>query len=139
MDHLKDFWFHELRLMREALLGDGEGFILTHHTVDERMGERKIEIVEIAEVILTGTILEGWDVCQYPHFRNRDPLRTIVGRTSTGRILTVGVAISDKFRVTTVYEGVTNRLLNAFAENCPEWYREYTEARSNQASAELMM
>jgi hypothetical protein len=105
----------------------------------ERMNERKIEIIEIAEVILTGTILEGWDVDQYPHFRNRDPLRTIVGRTSTGRILTVGVALcaNNKYRVTTVYEGVTKRLHKAFAENCPEWYSEYMAAK--EASAEVIM
>lgn len=127
MNHLKEYWFHELRLMREALLGKEEKFILTFHTENDRMNKRKIEIVEIAEVILTGTILEGWDIARYPHFRNPDPLRTLVGRTSSGRFLSVGVAIcaDGGYRVTTVYEGITHRLLENFETDCPEWHSEY--------------
>lgn len=138
MDHLKDYWFHELREMREALISKEEKIILTFHTENERMGERKIEVIEIAEAILTGTILEGWDTSQYPKFRNPDPLRTIVGKTSSGKILSVGVALCPKgtFRVTTVYEGVTNRLMENFEKECPEWYSEY--ASVNEDSVGVM-
>lgn len=127
-NHFEHEWFHEIRLMREALMEGGNNkFEISKHTFEERMKERDISILEIAEVILTGEIIEGFDIGKYPKFRNPDMIRNIIGETKSGKLLTVGVAFSnyDKFTVTTVYEGVTNRLLNRFQYKCPELYEKY--------------
>lgn len=127
-DHFEQEWFHEIRLMREAMMGKGNRkFDISKHTFEERMREREISIIEIAEVILTGEIIEGFDVGQFPNYRNPDMMRSVVGETKEGKLITVGVAFSNynKFTVTTVYEGVTNRVLNRFRFKCPELYQKH--------------
>lgn len=130
--HGKDEWFHEIRLMREALLKRGNSqanFDLTIHTLDDRMQIRDISIMEIAEVILKGEIVGGWEMMQYPGFRNPDPLRTIVGKTSNGKLITVGVAVDfmkySYFKVTTVYEGVKKELRKEMENVMPDVYEEF--------------
>lgn len=130
MEHFKDEWFHEIRLMREAMMsGKQENFDISYHAFIERMAERDISITEIAEVIMTGEIIEGFDIGQYPNYRNPDVLRTIVGETSSGKLLSVGVAFQsyNKFRVTTVYEGVANRLLSRLQLHYPSLYKKHYE------------
>lgn len=130
-NHFEEDWFHEIRLMREAIIGKGNRkFEISKHTFEERMSERDISIVEMAEVILTGEILEGYDVGQYPKYRNPDMIRNIVGETKEGKLLTVCIAFSnyDKFTITTVYEGVTNRLSRRFQYKCPELFQKHYSA-----------
>lgn len=117
MKHLQNFWEDELRMMRKALR-ENYGFTVSEHFINERMSIRGISLMEIAEVILSGEILEGYDVGQYPNYRNPDPLRTIVGITSKGRTISIGLAIrgNHNFCVTTAYEGITNRLYLDSAE-----------------------
>ncbi|WP_121616854.1 DUF4258 domain-containing protein [Virgibacillus halodenitrificans] len=127
-NHFEQEWFHEIRLMREAMIGKGNSkFEISKHTFEERMSERDISIIEMAEVILTGTIIEGFDVGKYPKYRNPDMIRNIVGETKDGKLITVCVAFSnyDEFKITTVYEGVTNRVLNCFQSKCPELYQKH--------------
>lgn len=109
MDHLKKFWEDEMRDMREALRNGG--FELTYHAEKERMEERNITLLEMAEVILTGQIYEGYDQGQYPHSRNKAPVRAVCGVTSSGRLITVIVSIESrtKFKVITTHEGVSYR------------------------------
>ncbi|GAB6499147.1 DUF4258 domain-containing protein [Bacillus cereus] len=117
MDHLKVFWEDELREMRNSL-GSKNGFTVSEHFFEDRMSEREISLQEVAEVIITGVIVEGYDVGKYPSYRNADPVRTIIGKTSKGRVLTIGVAIkgNQSFCVTTGYEGITCRLKQAAYE-----------------------
>lgn len=130
--HGKNDWFHELRLMRDALLKRGNNpakFDLTIHTADDRMDLRAISVMEIAEVILNGEIVGGWEMLQYPGYRNPDPLRTIVGKTTSGKLITVGIAIDcihySYFKVTTVYEGVKKQLRPEMALIMPDVYQEF--------------
>ncbi|ALL11617.1 MULTISPECIES: DUF4258 domain-containing protein [Bacillus cereus group] len=113
MIHLKSFWEDELREMRNALRTNS-GFIVSEHFFKDRMLQRDISLMEVAEIILYGDIVEGFDVAKYPGYCNSDPVRSIIGKTSSGRILTVGVAIKSKqsFCVVTGYEGITPRLQN---------------------------
>lgn len=130
--HGNEDWFHELRLMRDALLKRGNNpaqFDLTVHTSDDRMDLRSISVVEIAEVILKGEIVGGWEMMQYPGYRNPDPLRTIVGKTSSGKLISVGVALDcikySYFKVTTVYEGIKKECRPEMAKLMPEIYEEF--------------
>lgn len=109
MKHLKEQWPEEIADMRIAI-SDGR-MDLGKHVLYERMVERGISISDIAAAIITGKIVEGYDIGQYPGYRNPDPLRTIVGRDYQEDIITVGVAIKkDGYYVTTVYKGTAKRL-----------------------------
>lgn len=109
-DDFKWNWHHELRLMREAMKDNR--FDISSHLEWQRMKERCISIIELAEVIMTGEIVEGYNTGEYPGYFNKDSLRTIVGKTSKGRILTIGIAMQydETYSVTTAYPGIPNRI-----------------------------
>lgn len=132
MKHGKEEWFHEHRLMKEALLKQGKNparFDLSVHALHDRMECREITVFEIAEVVLNGQIIGGWDIMNYPNYRNPDPLRTLVGKTSSGRLISVGIAIDffeySYFKVTTVYEGVKSDLRSELESIMPDIYNEF--------------
>lgn len=115
MDHFKSEWDIEMTEIRKTVHSN-EGIAFSNHVTKERMSEREVNMIDIAYSFMTGQIYEGYDIGQYPKYRNPDPLRTIVGKDSNGEYLTVGVALKSDgtFRVTTVYRGVTDRLKHFF-------------------------
>ncbi|MDQ0255475.1 hypothetical protein J2S74_002857 [Evansella vedderi] len=106
---MKDYWSDELQDMRSKVQS---GEIKLGEHVDVRMAKRGIDILDVATAILTGSIVEGFDIGQYPKYRNPDPFRTICGQDLKGSYITVGVAIKSdgSYYVTTVYVGITERL-----------------------------
>lgn len=111
--HLMSFWEDELRDLQEAVVNN-KGVSLTFH-FESRMVERDIEMIDVVHAIMTGKIVEGFDIGQYPNYRNPDPLRNIIGEDLKGNKVTIGVALKkNSYCFTTLYSGVTDRLLYIF-------------------------
>lgn len=101
MDHLKTNWDKEIVEFRAA--ARSQKLQLSIHA-QKRMVQRELTALDVMMVILTGRIVEGFDIGRYPHFRNPDPLRVVVSEVD-GRKIAVGVAIQSRgsFAITTCY------------------------------------
>lgn len=111
MNHLKEYWEDEERLIREAVRN--QKVKLSQH-VDQRMDEREITEIDLMIVLLTGRIVEGYDSGTYPNYRNPDPLRIFVGENN-GKKIAVGIAIqNDAYTITTAFCIGENSRLNRF-------------------------
>ncbi|WJV32166.1 hypothetical protein QTG56_22610 (plasmid) [Rossellomorea sp. AcN35-11] len=72
-------------------------------------------MIDVVHAIMTGEIVEGFDIGEYPNYRNPDPLRNLIGEDLNGNKVTIGVALkNDSYCFTTLYSGVTDRLLYIF-------------------------
>lgn len=104
--HMENEWDAEMLVIRECV---NEGDVLSQHILNQ-MHERGISIADLAFTLLSGSIIEGFDVAQYPGYRNPQMIRNVVGRDTKGRYINVGVAISNNLQsisvdvLTTVYE-----------------------------------
>lgn len=85
------YWAEEMDVIRACI---NEGNVLGYHIL-EQMAERDISVADLARVILTGNIMEGFDVGKYPNYRNPQMIRNVVGTDEKGRLINVGVAISN--------------------------------------------
>jgi hypothetical protein len=115
MDHMKSYWTEEMLIIQQTV-SKPDTIEFSNHLVQDRMVEREVSLADIGFAFLTGQIYEGYDIGQYPKYRNPDPLRTVCGTDSHGQLITVGVALksSGKITVTTVYKGVPQRLKHFF-------------------------
>jgi predicted RNA-binding protein with EMAP domain len=88
--HMLGEWDRELQAIRQSVL-EGDN-ILSKHTL-KRLEERRINIADLARVILTGEIVEAYDIGDYPGYRNNDLLRNVIGKDKEGNWMKVGVSI----------------------------------------------
>lgn len=110
MDHMKEYWEKEMKVIKQSV-SDSDKIKFSSHSLDVRMIERGIDFIDIAYGLLTGSIVEGYDIGRYPRYRNPDPLRTIIGQDSNGEPITIGVALKNsEFVITTCYRGTNERL-----------------------------
>lgn len=102
MDHMKKHWKIEEQRIRQA--ARMQKVRLSYH-VDQRMNERDFTEYDLMIILLTGKIVEGYDIGQYPNYRNPDPLRIFVGENE-GKKIAVGIAIGQKevFSITTCFQ-----------------------------------
>ena len=104
--HMEVHWEEEMKVIRECV---NEGDVLSNHILNQ-MQERDISVSDLALVLLTGKVIEGFDTGMYPGYRNPQMIRNVVGKDTRGRYINVGVAISNKLQsisvelLTTVYE-----------------------------------
>lgn len=106
--HMEAYWPEEMSVIRECIHEDN---VLGTHIL-EQMNDRDISVHDVAVVLMTGHIIEGFDVGKYPNYRNPDMIRNVVGKDTIGRWINIGVAISIDNRthavkvdkLTTVYE-----------------------------------
>lgn len=92
-------WQTEMNAIKNAVL-NGENILSTH--ILEQMNERNISIQEVAATLLNGKIVEGYDIGDYPRYRNPDILRTVVYELRDNYFIVVGVAISYSGSTVTV-------------------------------------
>ncbi|WP_066297836.1 DUF4258 domain-containing protein [Bacillus sp. FJAT-29937] len=86
-NHMQSDWDKEMQAIRHAVLS-GENILTTH--ILEQMEIRKISVQEVAAALLNGKVVEGYDIGNYPGYRNPDLKRTVAFENSNG-ILVVGV------------------------------------------------
>ena len=89
--HMEVHWPKEMKVIQASIT---TGNILGQHIL-QQMEERDISVKDLATAIMTGKIIEGFDVGLYPNYRNPQMIRNVVGTDTLGRLLNVGVAISN--------------------------------------------
>ncbi|WP_051889577.1 DUF4258 domain-containing protein [Lysinibacillus sphaericus] len=87
--HMQSEWDKELEEIKKCVK---QGNVLSSHILD-RLEERGISIMDLVAAILQGEIVEGYDVAQYPNYRNPNMIRNLIGMDTQGRKLKIGVAI----------------------------------------------
>ena len=123
MNDRKEFWSEELEAIRKAVRGDGS--IKTTFHCEVRMSERGYNDLDIALVLLTGTIIFGYSGMENRKRKSKvsdtfpGPTREILGRNTKGNWLVVVVSIlsSNCFEVVTCFSPQSEKY-QRFLENC---------------------
>lgn len=109
MDHMKNYWSHELECIRKGVnRQDGYYTTISPHYINDRYknekyADRVFDELDILWAIAHGQIVEGFD--SGDKGRNPEPERTLVGPAVSGDYCVVVVLMktSSRFIVKTVF------------------------------------